>query len=194
VTGVTNRSPDMLAGGEMTLVLLATISMLWFTIGLFYLGQGEAKTCGFIAGVVGVTTVIGGLMQATPAFGNDAFTATLLIPFGIVYLTIAYVMLTGVTDLRSLGNLCIMMLIILAIGGYFFLTGGGLKPDHTPMIGKSLYLVFMMGTFVLLTAVVWGVTYGKLSPKVLGVLLLILTFTGLIIPTYSLLGYGKLPF
>jgi putative amide transporter protein len=178
----------------MTLVLLATISMLWFTIGLFYLGQGEPKTCGFIAGVVGVTVIIGGLMHASPMFGSDSFTATLLIPFGVVYCTISYCMLAGVTDLRSLGNLAIMMLIILAIAGYFFLTGGGVKADNSPMIGKSLYLAFMMGTFVVLTAVVWGVTYGKLSAKLLGIVLLILTFTGLIIPTYSLLGYGKLPF
>jgi len=178
----------------MTTVLLATIAMLWFTIGLFYLGQGEAKTCGFIAGVVGVTTIIGGLMHATPMFGSDAFTATLLIPFGVVYCTISYCILAGIEDLRSLGNLCIIMLIILAIGGYFFLTGGGVKPDGTTMIGKSLYLTFMMATFVILTAVVWGVTYGKMSAKVLGVILIILTFTGLLIPAYSLLGYGKLPF
>jgi len=178
----------------MTLVLLATIAMLWFPIGLFYLGQGEAKTCGAIAGFVGTITVIGGLMQATPMFGSDAFTATLLIPFGVVYLTISYCILAGVEDLRSLGNLSIMMLIILAIAAVYFYTGAGVKPDGTAMIGKSLYLAFMMVTFVLLTAVVWGVTYGKLSPKVLGWLLIILTFTGLIIPTYSLLGYGKLPF
>jgi len=178
----------------MTLVLLATIAMLWFPIGLFYLGQGDARTCGAIAGFVGVTTVIGGLMHATPMFGADAFTATLLIPFGIVYLTISYCILAGVEDLRSLGNLSIMMLIILAIAAYLFFTGGAVKPDGTTTIGKSLYLTFMMVTFVILTAVVWAVTYGKCSPKVLGWLLIILSFTGLIIPTYSLLGYGKLPF
>ncbi len=178
----------------MTLVLLATIAMLFFTLGLYYLGQGEAKTCGAIAGFVGIITVIGGLMHATPMFGSDAFTATLLIPFGIIYLTFSYVILAGVEDFRSLGNLCIMMLIILVIATVYFYTGAGVKPDGTTMIGKSLYLAFMMATFVILTAVIWGVTYGKLSPKVLGWLLLVLTFTGLIIPTYSLLGYGKLPF
>ena len=178
----------------MTLVLLVTIAMLWFPIGLFYLGQGDARTCGAIAGFVGVITCIGGIIHATPAFGCDAFTATLLIPFGVVYLTISYCILAGVEDLRSLGNLSLMMCIILAIAAYFFLTGGGVKPDGTAFIGKSLYLAFMMICFVVLTLVVWGVTYGKVSAKVLGILLIVLSFVGLLIPAYDLLGFGKLPF
>jgi hypothetical protein len=178
----------------MTLVLLVTISMLWFPIGLFYLGKGEPKTCGAIAAFVGVTTVIGGLMHATPLFGSDAFTATLLVPFGIVYLAIAYVLLAGVEDLRSLGDLCLMMGIILAIGAWFFFTGGGVKPDGTTFVPKSLYLGCMMIAFVILTLVAWFVTHGKLSPKALGAVLVVLTFLGLILPSYDLLGYGKLPF
>ena len=178
----------------MTLVLFVTISMLWFPIGLFYLGQGEAKTCGAIAGFVGIITVIGGILQATPLFANDAFTATLLIPFGIVYLAISYVILAGVQDLRSLGNLSLMMAIILAIAAFFFFTGGGVKPDGTAFIGKSLYLGCMMLAFVVLTLVVWAVGYGKMSPKVLGVLLIVLSFVGLLVPAYDLIGYGKLPF
>jgi len=178
----------------MTLVLLVTISMLWFPIGLFYLGQGDARTCGAIAGFVGTITCIGGILQATPMFGSDGFTATLLIPFGIVYLTISFCILGGVEDLRSLGNLSLMMCIILAIAGWFFITGGGVKANGTSYIGKSGYLAFMMICFVVLTLVVWAVTYGKTSPKVLGWLLIILTFVGLIIPAYDLMGYGKLPF
>ncbi len=178
----------------MTLVLFVTISMLWFPIGLFYLGQGEAKTCGAIAGIVGVITVVGGIIHATPLFGSDAFTATLLIPFGVIYLTIAYTILAGIEDLRTLGNLSLMMGIILAIAAYFFFTGGGVKPDGTSFVGKSLYLGCMMIAFVVLTLAIWAVTYGKLSPKVLGSLLIILSFVGLIIPAYDLLGFGKLPF
>jgi len=178
----------------MTLVLLVTIAMLWFPIGLFYFGQGDAKTCGAIAGFVGIITCIGGIIHATPLFGSDAFTATLLIPFGIVYLTISYCMLNGVEDLRSLGNLSLMMAVILAIAAYFYFTGGGIKPDGTSFIGKSLYLGCMMGAFVVLTGVVWAVTYGKLSPKVLGALLIALSFLGLLVPAYDLIGFGKLPF
>jgi hypothetical protein len=178
----------------MTLVLLATIAMLWFPIGLFYLGQGDARTCGAIAGIVGVTTIIGGLMHATPMFGSDAFTATLLIPFGVVYCTICYIILSGVEDLRSLGNLSLMMAVILAIAAYFFFTGAGIKADGTTFIGVSNYLGSMMTAFVVLTVVIWAVTYGKMSPRVLGWLLIVLSFLGLIVPTYSLLGYGKLPF
>jgi putative amide transporter protein len=182
----------------MTLVLLVTISMLWFPIGLFYLGQGDAKTCGAIAGFVGTTVVIGGILHATPMFAaadpTNAFTAILLITFGVVYLTISYCMLAGVEDLRSLGNLALMMCIILAVSGYFFITGGGVKADGTHFIGQSAYLAFMMFCFVILTIVVWMVTYGKASPKLLGWLLIILTFVGLLVPSYDLLCFGKLPF
>jgi putative amide transporter protein len=178
----------------MTLVLLATIAMLWFPIGLFYLGQGDARTCGAIAGFVGVTTIVGGLIHATPAFGSDAFTATLLIPFGVVYCTISYCILAGVEDLRSLGNLCIMMTVILGIAAYFFFTGAGVKPDGTTFIGVSKFFGCAMTAFCVLTLTVWGVTYGKVSAKALGWLLIILSLVGLILPTYSLLGYGKLPF
>jgi putative amide transporter protein len=178
----------------MTLVLLVVISMLWFPIGLFYLGKGEPKTCGAIAAFVGIITVVGGIMHATPLFGKDAFTATLLIPFGIVYLTIAYVLLAGVEDLRSLGDLCLMMGIILAIAAWFFFTGGGVKADGTPYIGKSLYLGCMMISFVILTVVAWAVTHGKMPATVLGGVLIVLTFIGLILPAYDLLGYGRLPF
>jgi len=178
----------------MTLVLLATIAMLWFPIGMFYLGHGEGRTCGFIAGVVGVTTIAGGLMHATPMFGSDAFTATLLIPFGVVYCTICYCVLTGVEDLRSLGWLCIMMTVILAIASYFFFTGAGVKPDGTTFIGISNFFGAAMGIFAILTIVIWMVTYGKASAKLLGWMLVILSLVGLILPVYSLLGYGKLPF
>jgi len=178
----------------MTLVLFVTISMLWFPIGLFYLGQGDAKTCGAIAGFVGVITVVGGILQATPLFASDAFTATLLIPFGVVYLAISYVVLAGIEDQRSLGNLSLMMGVILAVAAFFFFTGGGVKPDGTNFIGKSLYLGAMMVAFVVLTLVIWAVTYGKMSAKVLGTLLVILSFVGLLVPAYDLLGYGKLPF
>ena len=52
----------------------------------------------------------------------------------------------------------------------------------------------MMIAFVVLTVAVWAVTYGKLSPKVLGALLIILSFLGLLVPAYDLIGFGKLPF
>ena len=51
-----------------------------------------------------------------------------------------------------------------------------------------------MVAFVVLTLVIWAVTYGKMSAKVLGTLLVILSFVGLLVPAYDLLGYGKLPF
>ena len=84
--------------------------------------------------------------------------------------------------------------MICAIACWLFLTGGGVKPDGTAMVGKSLYLAFMMGCFVLLTVVVWAVTYGKVGAKLAGVLLIAMAIVDLIIPAFDLLGFGKLPF
>jgi putative amide transporter protein len=179
---------------EMTLVLLIAISMMWFPFGCLHLGVGEGKTVGAITGFVGVVTVVGGMMQATPMFGSDAFGAALLVVFGLLYLQLSYCILAGIEDLRSFGLTCLMLAIICAIYGYLWATGGGVKPDGTTMIGKTPYLVFMMVDFVVLLVAVCGLTFGKISGKVVGALLVILTFVGLLVPAFDLLAYGKLPF
>lgn len=63
-----------------------------------------------------------------------------------------------------------------------------------PKVPAVPYLGFMFATFTVLTALVWANCYGKLSGKVVGGLLIILNFTGLIIPVFSLFLFGKLPF
>ncbi|HEX9022640.1 MAG TPA: hypothetical protein VF799_02245 [Geobacteraceae bacterium] len=178
----------------MTLVLLIAISMMWFPFGFLHLGCGEGRTVGAITGFVGVVTVVGGMMQATPMFGSDAFGAALLVVFGLLYLELSYCILAGVEDLRSFGITCVMLAIICGIYGFLWVTGGGVKPDGTPMIAKVPYLAFMMADFVVLLLCVAGLTFGKISGKVVGALLVILTFVGLIAPAIGLLAYGKLPF
>jgi hypothetical protein len=178
----------------MTLVLLIAISMMWFPFGVLHLGCGEGKTVGAVTGVVGVITVVGGMMQATPMFGSDAFGAALLVVFGILYLQLSYCILAGIEDLRSFGLTCVMLAIICGIYGFLWVSGGGVKADGTPMIGPSKYLAFMMFDFVILLLSVAGLTFGKIPGKVVGALLVILTFVGLLVPAFDLLAYGKLPF
>ncbi len=178
----------------MTLVLLIAISMMWFPFGFLHLGCGEGRTVGAITGFVGVVTVVGGMMQATPMFGSDAFGAALLVVFGLLYLELAYCILAGVEDLRSFGLTCVMLAIICGIYGVIWTTGGGVKPDGSPMIAPVKYLAFMMLDFVVLLLAVAGLTFGKVPGKVVGALLVILTFVGLIAPAIGLLAYGKLPF
>src|SRR5512136_99293 len=178
----------------MTLVLLIAISMMWFPFGFLHLGCGEGRTVGAITGFVGVVTVVGGLMQATPMFGSDAFGAALLVVFGLLYLELSYCILAGVEDLRSFGLTCVMLAIICGIYGFLYMNGAGAKPDGTPIIAKVPYIAFMCYSFVVLLLAVCGLTFGKVPGKVVGALLVILTFTGLIIPAIDLLAYGKLPF
>lgn len=178
----------------MTLVLLIAISMMWFPFGCLHLGVGEGKTVGAVTGVVGVITVVGGMMQATPMFGSDAFGAALLVVFGILYLQLSYCILAGIEDLRSFGLTCLMLAIICGIYGFIWSTGGGVKPDGTAMIAKAPYLVFMMVDFVVLLLAVCGLTFGKIPGKLVGAILVILTFVGLLVPAFDLLAWGKLPF
>ncbi|MGK2944533.1 MAG: hypothetical protein ACSLFC_07320, partial [Desulfuromonadales bacterium] len=60
----------------MTLALLLLICMMWVPVGMFFLGKGEAKSTGFVTGVVGTLVVIGAILQA--AIFADPFTAGLL--------------------------------------------------------------------------------------------------------------------
>ena len=180
----------------MTLVLLIAISMMWFPFGCLHLGVGEGRTVGAITGFVGIVTVVGGLLEATTALGAppDNFSAALLVVFGLLYLQLSYCILAGVEDLRSFGLTCLMLAIICGIYGFIWATGGGVKPDGSPMIAKVPYLVFMMVDFVILLLAVCGLTFGKIPGKLVGALLVILVFVGLLAPAFGLLAYGKLPF
>ena len=175
----------------MTLAILILISIMWLPAGLFFLGYGEAKTAGFVCAVVGVITVCGAFFEA--ATGN-AFGAGPLFVFGVLYMQTAHAFLTGAEDLRTVGNGALLVAIVCAIYCFIFATGGGAKPDGSLLVAKVPYLSFMYATFVAICLMVTGVTYGKVSGKLLGVTFIILTFTGLLIPAIGLLAYGKLPF
>ena len=86
----------------MTLALLVAISVMWIPVAILFLGKGEAKGTGAVTGFVGAVVVIGAIIQA--AVFKDAFTAGLLFVHGILYCTVSYALLAGLTDLRSVGN------------------------------------------------------------------------------------------
>lgn len=176
----------------MTLALLVLISIMWIPCGLFFLGYGEAKTTGFVSGVVGILVVIGAILQA--AVFADPFTAGLLFVFGVLYLQTAHALMSGAEDLRTVGNGALAVAIVCAIYAYIYSTGGAPKPDGSLLIPKVPYLAFMNVTFVGICLMVTGVTYGKFSGKILALTFLVLTFTGLLAPAIGLMAYGKLPF
>lgn len=176
----------------MTLALLLLICMMWVPVGMFFLGHGEAKSTGFVTGVVGTLVVIGAILQA--ATFADPFTAGLLFVFGVLYLQTAHALWTGLEDMRTVGNGALVVAIVCAMYAYLFLTGGGVKADGSTMIGVTPYLGFMNVTFVVICLTVTGVTYGKLSAKLAAWMFLVLSFTCLFVPAVGLMGFGKLPF
>ena len=176
----------------MTLALLVLISIMWVPVGLFFLGFGEVKSTGFVSIIVGSLVVIGAILQA--AVFTDPFTAGLLFVFGVLYLQTGHALMTGVTDLRTVGNGALLVGIVCAVYAYFFYTGGGVKPDGKTFIGVAPYLAFMNVTFVVICFTVTGVTYGKINAKIAAVMFIVLSFTCLLVPAFDLMAYGKLPF
>jgi len=176
----------------MTLALLLLICMMWVPVGLFFLGSGEAKSTGFVTAIVGTLVVIGAILQA--AIFKDPFTAGLLFVFGVLYLQTAHALLTGLEDMRTVGNGALVVAIVCAAYAILYLTGGGVKPDGKTIIDVVPYLGFMNVTFVVICLTVVGVTYGKVSAKIAAYMFLTLSFTCLFVPAIGLMGYGKLPF
>jgi hypothetical protein len=166
--------------------------MMWVPVGMLFLGFGEAKSTGFVTAVVGVLVVIGAILQA--ATFKDPFTAGLLFVFGVLYLQTAHALLTGLEDMRTVGNGAFVVAVVCAVYAYLFFTGGGVKPDGKTMIDVVPYLGFMNVTFVVICLTVVGVTYGKVSAKIAAVMFLVLSFTCLLVPAIGLMGFGKLPF
>jgi hypothetical protein len=153
---------------------------------------GLEEASGFVSVVVGILVVIGAVLQA--AVFKDPFTAGLLFVFGVLYLQTGHALMTGVTDLRTVGNGALLVGIVCAVYAFFFYTGGGVKPDGKTIIDVVPYLAFMNVTFVVICFTVTGVTYGKINAKVAAVMFIVLSFTCLLTPAFGLMGYGKLPF
>ena len=176
----------------MTLALLVAISVMWMPVAAFFLGQGEAKGTGAVTGFVGVVVVLGAILQA--AVFRDAFTAGLLFAHGILYCTVAYALLTGLTDLRSVGNVSLTVALVSLIYMVLFYTGGPIQADGKQLVAKSNYLALACAGYVVLTLEVWLNAYGKFPAKGLALSLITWAFVGLWAPAFWLMAAGRLPF
>src|SRR6266540_2185831 len=176
----------------MTLPLLVAISVMWIPVAILFLGKGEAKGTGAVTGFVGVVVVFGAFLQA--AVFKDPFTAGLLFVHGLLYCTVSYALLAGLEDLRSVGNVSLMVAIISAIYMVLFYTGGAAGPDGKPLTPQSNYLAFACAGYTVLTVEVWLNAYGKVSAGTLAWSLIAWVPFGLLVPSFMLMSAGKLPF
>lgn len=176
----------------MTTALLIAIAVMWLPVALLNLGKGEAKGTGAATGFVGIVVVLGAILQA--AVFKDAFTAGLLFAHGILYCCVAYALLAGLTDLRSVGNVSLTVALISTIYMFLFLTGGPVMADGKQLVGQSSYLAMACLGYAVLTFEVWLAFYGKIGAGVVAWSLIIWVPVGLWIPAFWLLAAGKLPF
>ena len=176
----------------MTLAILIAISLMWVPVALLFLGHGEAKATGAITGFVGFVVVLGAVLQT--ALFKDPFTGGLLFAHGLLYCTVSYALLAGLEDLRSVGNVSLVVAVVSAIYMVLFFTGGAPGPDGKPLSPQSNYLAFACVGYTVLTLQVWLNAHGKLSASTLAYSLILWAFPGLLIPSFMLLSAGKLPF
>ncbi|MEA5112674.1 MAG: AmiS/UreI family transporter [Geobacteraceae bacterium] len=177
----------------MTLALLVLIAMMWIPVGLMFLGYGEPKGTGFVTGVVGIIVVVGATIECILLGPAGAFATAPLFVFGILYLQVSHALLAGLEDLRTLGNGALVVAIVCAFYAVMFATGTA-KPDGTVIIAKAPYLAFMYTTFTVLCLAVMAQGYGKIGAKLPAWLLIILSFTCLLAPSFSVFATGKFPF
>jgi hypothetical protein len=165
---------------------------MWVPLGIFLLGKGEAKTTGAICGMVGTVVIIGAILQV--AVFKDGFTAGLLFVHGLLYAITCYALVTGVEDLRTVGNVSLTAGIVSLIYAIVWFTGGPEIEAGKRLVEKSNYFGFAGLGYTALTIMVWRFGYGKFSGGALGWSLIIWAFVGLYVPAFWLLVSGKLPF
>lgn len=175
----------------MTTAILVLIAVMWLPVALLNLGYGEAKGTGAATAVVGILVVLGAILQA--AIFKDSFTAGLLFAHGILYCCIAYALLTGLEDMRSIGNVSLTVAIISAVYMILFYTGS-VDAAGKVLVGKSNYLALACLGYTVLTLEVWLAFYGKLPAKIVAVSLMVWVVVGLWVPAFSLMSKGALPF
>lgn len=169
----------------MTNAILVAIGLMWLPVALFFLGKGEAKGTGFATAVVGILTVLSATLQV--AVFKDPFTGGLLFAHGIFYLTVSYALLTGLQDMRSVGNVALTVALVSAIYSVIFYIG-------TPQISVNNYLGLMCLGYAIITCEVWLNSFNKLSAKVIAYSLIVWIPVGLWIPAFQLMASNKLPF
>jgi putative amide transporter protein len=174
----------------MTLAILIIFACLFLPVALFLMGKGEPKGTGAVVGIVAAVDLIAGIMQVV-VFA-DAWTGAALIAFGILFGTLAYVLLAGVEDFRSVGNVSLCVSIICVIYAVIFLTTGHLVDGKAA--GAVPYFGFCFFCFAILTFLIFLFTYGKVSASVIAYGLIIVMLINLWVPAFGLMIKGTLPF
>jgi putative amide transporter protein len=176
----------------MTLALLIAISVMWLPVAILFFGKGEAKGTGAVTGFVGFVVVLGAVLQA--AVFKDAFSAGLLFVHGLLYCTVSYALLTGLEDLRSVGNVSLTVAIVSAIYMVIYFTGGPVVEGGKPLVAQNSFLAMACAGYTILTLEVWLNSYGKFPAAALAWSLIVWAGVGLWLPAFSALVTGKLPF
>ena len=166
---------------NLTAPTLILIMSMWIPVAFLYLGYGDAKGTGAVTGFVGVCVLVSAFLHGVD--GNGAVSA-LLFAHGLLYCTVAYALLAGLEDLKAVGNVSLVAMII-----SFFFIFVFKSPE-----GQFTYFSLCSAGYVVLTLEVFLVCYGKLSAKLLAYSLIIWAFVGLMIPAFAVLGLWPMPF
>jgi putative amide transporter protein len=172
--------------------IVIAISVMWLPVALLFLGKGEARGTGFATGLTGLLTLIGAILEA--AVFKGGVLAGLLFVHGLFYCTVSFALLTGLQDLRSLGNVALTTALVSVIYMFLFLTGGPILEGGKQLIQQSNYLALACAGYAGLTFMVWLNAYGKFPAKALAWCLIIWVVVGLWVPGFWLMASGKLPF
>lgn len=176
----------------MAMPVLIAIGAMWLAVAIFFLGKGEPKSTGAITGVVGAVTVLGAILQA--AVFHDPFVAGLLFAHGIFYCSVAYALLAGLEDLRSVGNVSLYTALVSVIYMVLFFTGGPVLEGGKLLVVKSNYLAFACAGYAALTFMVWLNAYGKFPTAILAWSLIVWVVLGLWAPAFYMMTAGTFPF
>lgn len=155
---------------QLTAPTLILIMSMWLPVAFLYLGHGDPKGTGAVTAFVGASVLVSAFLHAL--FGAGAVGA-LLFAHGLLYCTVAYALLAGLEDLKAVGNVSLVACIISFMFIFFFKNAGA-----------DYFALCALG-YVVLTAEVFLVTYGKLSAKLLAYSLIIWAFVGLMIPAFA---------
>jgi hypothetical protein len=176
----------------MVTAILIAISAMWIPVAIFLLGKGEAKSTGYICAVVGAVTILGAFIQG--AVFSDAFVGGLLFVHGLFYTTLAFCLLKGLDDLRSVGNIALNTAMVSTIYMILFFTGGPVLEGGKVLVIKSNYLSFACLQYAYLTYIVFLNAYGKFPTAILAWSLIVCTVLSLWVPAFYLMTAGALPF
>lgn len=166
---------------QLTNPTLILIMSMWLPVGLLYLGHGDAKGTGAITAFVGISVVISAFLHSI--FGAGVVGALLFV-HGFLYCVVAYALLSGLEDLKAVGNTSLVAMIVSFC--YIFLFR---SPE-----GNFTYLSLCAVGYTVLTLEVFLTCYGKFNPRLLGYSLLVWAVIGLMVPGFAGLGLWPMPF